>query len=110
MQGTKVQSEKVKLSFAGLAVFVYVVGVGAFAYLFHATAPQHQPTILTLATSFVAGGALKLINIFQNQNTDKKVTEDLSTTKEVKHQLNGGFEEKVAEGVKKALAERDKEK
>lgn len=65
-----------------------------------------QQTLLPILASGLSSGMLKLINIVQNRATDRKVTEDVATTKDVKKQLNGGLDDRIKGAVAKALAER----
>lgn len=107
--------EVVTLGIVVLSVVVYLAGVVGCIVAMSRASAEHLALIYPLALPLFSGGALKLINIVQNfrtdrkvTETDRKVTEDVHTTKKVEKLVNGGLEERIKSAVAKALEEREK--
>lgn len=71
-----------------------------------------QQNMLPIIATGLCGGLLKLINILQNRATDRKVTEDVHTTKQVAERVegvhvlvNGGLKDRIKVAVQEALKE-----
>jgi hypothetical protein len=95
------------MRFVAVALTVYAGMLLGVVFCLTIAPAANLPLVASVAVGGLGSGFLKILNILQNHRMSEKIDEDVTTTKQVKHLVNGGMEERIATAVAKALAERD---
>lgn len=91
-------------SYARASLVIYIVSCLGAAYALYCCPREQMAIVIPIALGIFAQGGQKAISAYQNHATDKKVGEDLATTRTVATALNGGFDDRVKEIVRGVLS------